>query len=284
MDVLNYTNDEIVKNLILTETHLKQATSGVDEQFCQECLDKHFYTISGLADEGLSFTENPKQLCLFAETKVIADDYRGGDYKNSGIIMAQRMRSLRKKFTNTDCPECDMKFSNPGKIINLAKSLNTNSTSKKTVEGRPHTQYSFSKINKNKNRGENTMKTKEVIAIGAGQAVAEAVRYGVETYKPEWLQYIGAAGGAVLTGASLYLLKKKPKLQALGVIAGTNLLLAGVAAYVRGAVEPVPAARLGVRAARLPVIPTRRARGAILASPAARAYEAPAQAGLIRVD
>ena len=98
MDVLKYTNDEIIKNLMLTETHLKQATLGVDEQFCSECLDKHFYTISGLADEGLSFTEDPNKLTLYKETKVVADDYRGSDYKNSGIVMAQRMRNLRKKY------------------------------------------------------------------------------------------------------------------------------------------------------------------------------------------
>jgi len=29
-DPLQYTKDEIIKNLILTETHLKQATTGID--------------------------------------------------------------------------------------------------------------------------------------------------------------------------------------------------------------------------------------------------------------
>ncbi len=283
MDVLKYTNDEIVKNLILTETHLKQATLGVDEQFCEECLNKHFYTISGLADEGLSFTNNPTQLILFKETKVIADNYNGSDYKTNGIVMAKRMRDLRKKYTNTGCLECDKIFkSNTNKIFNLTKNLNTRKTYE-NPEGNPsHTQSDSFKYNL---RGEITMNTKEITAIAAGQAVAESIRYGVETYKPDWLQYIGVSGGALVTGASIYLLKKKPKLQALGVIAGTNLLMAGVASYVRGQLTPAPAARISLgRTAGLPTLPTRRARGAILASPAARAYEAPAQAGLIRVD
>jgi len=55
---LQYTKDEIKKNLILLENHYKNNT-------CPECIDKHLITIEGLAEEGsLMVDDDAKRLAF----------------------------------------------------------------------------------------------------------------------------------------------------------------------------------------------------------------------------
>ncbi len=287
MDVMNYTNNELEKQLNLLEIHLKQSPD-YEEAFCEDCIRKHLSTIEGLAEEGIVFSDVPEP---YRDVAIFSRKLKTADYVSDGIKLSQEVRLLRKRLASNDCVECSELFQSKSKQSkNPTKDLNNPVSSNKTEEF-SHTNSQ----NPNKSeRGEKDMiSTKEIGALALGQGVGEAIRYmGVNYPKAEpgkYMKYGGVLLGAVATGASLYLLKKKPKLQAAGIVAGTNLLMGGISAYIAGAMTPdAPAARIGLGvsrvSSRLPALPTRRARGAILASPQARAYEAPMQAGLIRVD
>jgi hypothetical protein len=54
----DYTVDEIKKNLILLENHLKNYP-------CSECMSKHLSTIEGLAEEGTLFSDDEKEKLKF---------------------------------------------------------------------------------------------------------------------------------------------------------------------------------------------------------------------------
>ena len=276
-DPLQYTKDEIIKNLILTETHLKQATTGVDEQFCAECLDKHFYNLEGLGEEGISFTQDKKEIDIFSEVATTSKKFRGQDYKKYGVKYAQKIRNIRKSLTDY-CPTC---------ITNSPKHLNNPSTF--------HNQL-------NKRTKNNMVKFAELGTINLGQFVAEGVKYFLEV-RPQTAtmeNVITIGGGGVLQAIALF--TKMPKQLKTGIlVAGSNLFAHGVVKLVKG----VPAPVVAVRAAAAPAqgttgftgkpndrvfggrvtasgIPTQYARAGILAG--AQAYEAPEHADLIRVD
>ena len=96
MDIIEYTNDEIRKNLALLEIHLKQAPFG-DELFCEECCDKHILILEGLAEEGLT-------ACIDCDTEKFGvllkflNQIRDQDYQKEGIEFAKQVRRLRKNF------------------------------------------------------------------------------------------------------------------------------------------------------------------------------------------
>ncbi len=96
MDIIEYTDNEIRKNLALLENHLKQAPFS-DEAFCEECINKHLILLEGLAEEGLT-------ACIDCDTKKYGglleflNQIRDKDYKKHGVEFAKQTRRLRKKF------------------------------------------------------------------------------------------------------------------------------------------------------------------------------------------
>ncbi len=96
MDIEEYTDNEIRKNLALLETHLKQSPFS-DKLFCEECINKHILILEGLAEEGLTAcidcgTEKYELLLKFL------NQINNQDYKKQGIEFAKQTRRLRKKF------------------------------------------------------------------------------------------------------------------------------------------------------------------------------------------
>jgi hypothetical protein len=230
MDFLKYTEDEIIKNLALTETHLKQAASGVDELFCKDCINKHLFSISGLADEGLGFTEDENKIKLFEETAKIADDIREKDYTEEGIELASELRDLRKKFTAKNCSKCNiisnsMMHDKKGEMNLLPKHLNTNSALD---------YYNLNKLEENGKMAK-IFSMKEVSAIGVGQFVgqgfvflAEMADKGKVVSKDTMWKlpstYIGLAGGLVLPYVGMRNMLKNKAVSTACVIGGTNML------------------------------------------------------------
>lgn len=50
----DYTKDELRKNMVLFEAHMKNNT-------CPDCVGKHLITIEGLAEEGMSMTPDEQE-------------------------------------------------------------------------------------------------------------------------------------------------------------------------------------------------------------------------------
>jgi len=96
MDITEYTDNEIRKNLALLEIHLKQSPFS-DKLFCEECINKHILVLEGLAEEGLT-------ACIDCDTKKYGglfeflNQIKDKDYQKQGIELAQQTRRLRKKF------------------------------------------------------------------------------------------------------------------------------------------------------------------------------------------
>ena len=299
-DPLQYTKDEIIKNLILTETHLKQATTGLDEQFCIECLDKHFYNLEGLGDEGISFTKDQNEIDLFSEVATTAKKFRGQDYKEKGVEYAQKVREIRKKLYE-ECPNC--KTLSSEEIENLTKDLNT-SNSFNILAEETHTHNSKAKLNE---KSYEKMKYAELGYMNAGQFAAEGVRYLAETQASiaPYEKYVTIGGGIALQALGLFMKKLPPVIKTISIVAGSNLLAGGVVKLITEAAAPAVspvAARVNVARAGNTVgkftgqpngrvfggkvtasnIPSQYARAGILAG--AQAFEAPEHADLIRVD
>jgi len=101
MDIIEYTDTEIRKNLALLEAHLKQSPFS-DEAFCEECINKHIMILEGLAEEGITATcadcDEKKYWLLFEFLNKIRDR----DYKKQGIEFAREARKLRKEFVPCD--------------------------------------------------------------------------------------------------------------------------------------------------------------------------------------
>ena len=100
MNIEEYTNTEIRKNLALLENHLKQAPFS-DEAFCEECINKHILLLIGLAEEGITACDScgpGKYEFLFEFLNRIRDR----DYKKQGIEFAREARKLRKDFVPCD--------------------------------------------------------------------------------------------------------------------------------------------------------------------------------------
>ena len=96
MDIIEYTNEEIIKNLALLENHLKQATFS-DELFCKSCCDKHLILLVGLAEEGLTscLDCDPKKYLILIK---FLNQIKDKDYQKQGIEFAKQTRRLRKNF------------------------------------------------------------------------------------------------------------------------------------------------------------------------------------------
>lgn len=96
MDIVEYTDNEIKKNLALLETHLKQAPFS-DKLFCEECINKHILILEGLAEEGIIVCEgcdidNYRNLIEFLNI------IKKSDFQKRGLELAKLSRRLRKEF------------------------------------------------------------------------------------------------------------------------------------------------------------------------------------------
>jgi len=100
MDIVEYTDNEIRKNLVLLETHLKQAPFS-DKLFCEECINKHILILEGLAEEGLTscLDCDPKKYEIVLK---FLNEIKDKDYQKQGIDLAKQIRRLRKNFIPCD--------------------------------------------------------------------------------------------------------------------------------------------------------------------------------------
>jgi len=107
MDIVEYTEEEIRKNLALLEVHLKQAPFN-DRIFCEECINKHLILLVGLAEEGLTACNDcdPKKYELLIK---FLDEIINKDYQKDGIELAKKVRTLRKNFVPCDGENVGMK-------------------------------------------------------------------------------------------------------------------------------------------------------------------------------
>jgi hypothetical protein len=289
MNILTYTDNEIIKNLALVENHFKQAPSG-DEVFCSDCINKHLILLEGLSEEGMAVGDPEKYKKVYNFSKKT----KNKDYKSKGIELANEARQIRKSFS--DCKNCEEKLG-PEKVETikyLTKSLNTGDD------------YNNYKLNLSKNK---MADFKELGMINAGQFAAEGIRYVVETYKPEWDKYVSIGGGIGLQALPLVWKGCPEYLAKIFNITGSNLLANGTVKLIKGAITPTATARAvsvnsnsgvggyaGKSFSYAPSfggptfggrvtaqnIPTRYARAGILAG--AQAFESPEHADLIRVD
>ncbi len=123
MDIVQYTENEIRKNLALLENHLKQAPFS-DASFCGECINKHIMLIEGLAEEGLT-------ACTDCDTKKYGmvlsnmEKLKDQDYQKDGVKLSQQMRRLRKIFVPCTGENVGMKDRDDvkGKIKELQEEL-----------------------------------------------------------------------------------------------------------------------------------------------------------------
>jgi len=281
MNALEYTNQELEKQLNLLENHLKQ--TSYDKDFCAECIRKHTLTIEGLAEEGIGFSHEPEK---YAEMAQLSREIRDRDIGDA-IEVSRKVREIRKSLRS--CSTC-------GAAEKITKYLNTPET------------FSNHKLNLTKNK---MVDYTELGMMNAGQFAAEGARYLVETYKPEWDKYVSIGGGIGLQVLGLFVKQLPDWAKTLSIVAGSNMLANGVVKIARGAITPTASVRR-VASNGSPVvnvggysgksfsvtpsfggptfggrvtaenIPTRYARAGILSG--AQAFEAPEHADLIRVD
>ncbi len=107
MDIIEYTDNEIRKNLALLETHLKQAPFS-DKLFCEECINKHILILEGLAEEGITacLDCDPKKYEILIK---FLNQIKDQDYPKQGIELAKQTRRLRKNFVPCDGDNTGMK-------------------------------------------------------------------------------------------------------------------------------------------------------------------------------
>jgi len=96
MDIVEYTDDEIRKNLTLLEIHLKQSPFS-DKLFCEECINKHILILEGLAEEGLTACIDCDEKKYGSLLKYL-DNIKDKDYQKQGIEFAKQARKFRKNF------------------------------------------------------------------------------------------------------------------------------------------------------------------------------------------
>ena len=279
MDILEYTDDEVIKNFALLENHLKQAQSGVDEIFCEDCINKHLVLLEGLAEEGMNVGDNFEK---YKEVYDFAVKTKDKDYRREGVKLSDKARKIRKSLNF--CSEC------------LPKGLNNPTTSNNYTHNSSHIN-DYPKLN-----GELKKKMVNYAELGlmnVGQFAAEGVRYLAETQFPAQEQWVTIGGGVALQALGLFV--KMPKMiKTFTLVTGSNLLAGGVVKLIKGTTAPAARARVasvgnpnarftGRPNARVfggPVtatnIPTQYARSTISAS--AQAFESPEHADLIRVD
>ena len=96
MDIIEYTDEEIRKNLALLEIHLKQSPFS-DKLFCEECINKHILILDGLAEEGLTACIDCDETKFGALLKLL-NEIKDKDYQKQGVEFAKQIRRIRRNF------------------------------------------------------------------------------------------------------------------------------------------------------------------------------------------
>jgi len=107
MDIVEYTDNEIRKNLALLEIHLKQAPFS-DKLFCEECINKHILILEGFAEEGITACID----CGGKKFEILLkflNEIKDKDYEKNGIEFAKQIRKLRKEFVPCNGENMGMK-------------------------------------------------------------------------------------------------------------------------------------------------------------------------------
>ena len=107
MEIVEYTDNEIRKNLSLLEIHLKQAPFS-DKLFCEECINKHILILEGFAEEGITACID----CGVKKFEILLkflNEIKDKDYEKNGIEFAKQIRKLRKEFVPCNGENMGMK-------------------------------------------------------------------------------------------------------------------------------------------------------------------------------
>ena len=104
-DPLKYTEEELVKELVLLEKHLKQSPY-MDENFCIDCIEKHLISAEGLAEEGIGFADSKEKEKMFINIANQANRLKREIKTNPDFAeMSRGVREIRKSLNN--CPTCN---------------------------------------------------------------------------------------------------------------------------------------------------------------------------------
>ena len=275
-DPLRYTEQELVKELVLLEKHLKQSPY-MDEDFCIDCIEKHVVAIEGLSEEGIGFADDKEKEKMFIKIANETNRLKKEIKINPDFVdLSRRVREIRKDLNN--CSTCNIPRNLP-KDLNNRASKNKNNTNN---------------LNKNQ-KGGISMKIKDIGVINAGAFVGKGIQVGadwIDTKMPvdplvprEWYSkpstYINIGGGLALQLLALYAIKNHD-LKLMTVVAGSNMTTKAVD-IAKEALTPAATLRAPVRAqaARAQVA---RARAAPLRVTPAIAPITPRGNGLVVVD
>ena len=287
MNIIKYTDSEIAKNFALLEQHLKQAQSGVDEIFCEDCINKHLILLEGLAEEGMNVGDSKK----YKKVYDFAKNTRGKNYQKKGVELSKEAREIRKSLTT--CSICTL-----SKDLNNIDDLDNHiHNSDGYINNQPQLNGENKKMAK--------VSFKDLGMYNVGQFAAEGAKYLIDTKFAAQEPYVSLGGGVGLQVLPMFI-KMPSFMQKIFLIAGSNLFAYGVVNLVKGTTTPIVAkagvAKAGVAKAGNTVgkftgqpngrvfggpvtatnIPSQYARSGILAG--AQAFETPEHADLIRVD
>lgn len=100
--------DEVLKELVLIEKHLKDHAAGREIALCIDCENKHFLAIEGLAQEGIGFfpgEEIWKDLARWAAAARKEVNHLRSEHASE---LAEQARQFRKEIQSPeeDCPIC----------------------------------------------------------------------------------------------------------------------------------------------------------------------------------
>ena len=105
---LRYTEEELVKELVLLEKHLKQSPY-MDEDFCIDCIEKHLVGIEGLSEEGIGFADDKKKEKIFVKIANEANRLKR-EIKTAPdfVELSRTVREIRKSLSY--CPTCNINY------------------------------------------------------------------------------------------------------------------------------------------------------------------------------
>ena len=297
---LEYNKDNIFKNLIQAEDHLK----NLSEPGFNQCALKHLLFVEGELEEAVthSLVVAPKKhdnyKSLVSKVKYIRKEIQKGnaDPKKTSMQVRNIRRDFEKfnrDFDTAECKACGEPIKNISKDLNSKLTFNNHTHNSGPIKD-------YKQLNgENENMAKNTYGA--LMYMNAGQFAAEGVRYLVETQKPEWDKYVSIGGGIGLQALALFV-KMPSAVKNIALVTGSNLLANGVTNMIKGVVTPTAAMAVSLNAGNAVVgkfngrpngrvfggpvtatnIPSQYARSGVLAG--AQAFEDPAHAGMIRVD
>lgn len=247
-DPLKYTEEELAKELVLLEKHLKQEPY-MDEDFCIDCIEKHLILIEGLAEEGIGFADDKEKENNFVSIANTANRLKR-EIKTSPdyVELSREVRAIRKKLSN--CQTCKKIITEIRNNPNSPKDLNSSLSQNKNNPNN---------LTKNQ-KGGIAMDMKDVGIINAGaflgkgvEVLADYVDTQFPTAGPEWYKrpstYIDIVGGLGLQLLALYGIKND-RMKLLTVVTGAGMVTKSID-IAKEALTPIPAVRMAVNRAPL---------------------------------